>query len=203
MTTVYEDKDLLDVYNQRQKILGVFFAVTFVYLAFCIAWLVYHTTLPYAHPNADLPVTMASIATVLYVCFLFPFMGIKYSRVNRYFKVLKGFTDGIKNVERNYFYTFEEHSMQKDNIDVTYCVFESWNKKKQEWQDRIAYFDPEKPAPDFKSGDDIRYITQSNFIVQYEILQREAFHFEEMTLEEELGIKSEGQENTIEEEQLS
>jgi hypothetical protein len=112
-------------------------------------------------------------------------MGIKYSRVNRYFKALKGFSSGRKNIEKNYFYSFEKHNLQKDNIDVTYAVFESWNKKKQEWMDREVYFDPEMPDLEFESGDYVQYVVQSNFIIQYEILEKKALEFEELEDEEE------------------
>ena len=58
-------------------------------------------------------------------------------------------------------------------------------QKKQEWMEREAYFDPEKPLPDFGSGDLVRYVTQSNFIIQYEILQRHAYDFEEYIEDDE------------------
>ena len=90
------------------------------------------------------------------------------------------FSSGLKNVEKNYFYCFEEHNLQKDNIDVTYVVFETWNKKKQEWMEREAYFDTEKALPDFGSGDYVQYIVQSNFIVQYRVLERGVLKFEEV-----------------------
>ena len=75
--------------------------------------------------------------------------------------------------------------MQKENIDVVGCVFETWSKKKQEWMEREAYCDPEKPMPDFGMGDLVRYVCQSNFIVQYEILERHAYDFEEYVEEDE------------------
>ena len=34
--------------------------------------------------------------------------------------------------------------------------------------------------PEFESGDYVQYITQSNFIVQYRILQKQALEFEEV-----------------------
>ena len=40
--------------------------------------------------------------------------------------------------------------------------------------EREVYWDPEKDLPDFERGDLIRYITQSNFILQYEILEKSA-----------------------------
>ena len=51
--------------------------------------------------------------------------------------------------------------------------------------EREAYFDVEKPLPEFEEGDLVRYITQSNFIIQYEILQKRALEFEEVDEDEE------------------
>ena len=87
---------------------------------------------------------------------------------------------GLKGEESNYFYRFEEQSLQKDNIDVMGCVFETWNEKKQEWLDRVAYWDVEKPLPPFEEGDYAQYIVQSNFVIQYDILQKRALEFEEV-----------------------
>ncbi|MBR2646172.1 MAG: hypothetical protein IKD47_01245 [Clostridia bacterium] len=191
MTSVYNDADLLSVYKQRKKTLGVFWAVTLVYAAFCIAWLIYHISLPYGSSMDILPKIMVYVVTALYVIFIFPFMGIRFSRVNRYYKALVNFSEGLKSEEKNYFYCFEKHSLQKDNIDVTYCVFESWSKKRKEWMDREVYFDVEKPLPDFGSGDHVLYVTQSNFILQYDVLERGVFEFEEVDDEEEYEELSE------------
>ena len=100
--------------------------------------------------------------------------------------------------EKNYFYRFREKSLQKDNIDVVACVFETWNKKKQEWLEREVYADPEKPLPEFSEGDLVRYISQDNMLVQYEILERHALEFEEEDgeyEEEETSDESESTEN--------
>jgi hypothetical protein len=186
MQSVYTDADLLAVYKQRKKVLGVFWLVTLAYMAFCCVWWIYYMSLPYNHSMQNVCKWAVFIISPIYVISLFPLMGIKYSRVNRYFKALKGFSSGRKNVEKNYFYSFEKHNLQKDNIDVTYAVFESWNKKKQEWMEREAYCDPEKPLPDFGSGDFVQYVVQSNFIVQYRVLERGVLQFEEEYEDDEM-----------------
>ena len=53
-------------------------------------------------------------------------------------------SEGIKSEECNYFYCFREKSLQKENIDVVGCVFETWSKKKCEWMDREVYWDNEE-----------------------------------------------------------
>ena len=185
MKSVYTDADYLSVYKQKQKVFSVFLIITAVYLAFCIFWEIYHIGLPYADPKAPLPQAMVYTATVLYVAFIFPFMAIKFSRVRKYYRMLSYVSEGLKMEECNYFYTFRTKTLQKDNIDVVGCAFETWNKKKNEWMEREAYFDPEKPLPPFESGDLVRYITQSNFIVQYEIVEKHALEFEEYEEDDE------------------
>ena len=198
MISVYSDADLLSVYKQKRKVFGLFLAITLLYAAFCIGWLVYHISLPYNDEMMFLPKLCVFSVSAVYVVALFPLMGIKYSRIRRYYKALVNFSEGLKNEEKNYFYAFEEHNLQKDNIDVTYCLFETWSKKKHEWMERAAYFDPEKPLPDFGSGDYVQYIVQSNFILQYRVLERGVFEFEEISEDEE-EFETDGVEETQEE----
>ena len=40
--------------------------------------------------------------------------------------------------------------------------------------EREVYFDVEKEWPDLEQGDRVRYVLQSNFIIQYEVLERGA-----------------------------
>ena len=185
MTSVYTDADYLAVYKQKKRLFNVFLGVTVAYLAYCIAWLIYHMSLPYGDEMLYLPQLFVYVGTAAYVIFIFPFMAIKYSRVRKYYKMLTYVCEGLKMEENNYFYTFREKALQKDNLDVTGCVFETWSRKKSEWLEREAYFDVEKPLPEFSSGDYVRYITQSNFIIQYEILQKQALEFEEEEYEDD------------------
>ena len=184
MISVYNDADFLSGYKQRKRVLDIFLIATLVYMVFSIAWLIYYIGLPYKDPMQTLPKACVFVASAVYAVLVFPFMAIKFSRINRYYKLLRGFSDGLKNEEKNYFYCFEEKSLQKDNVDVIGCVFETWSKKKSEWMEREAYFDVEKPLPVLESGDYVRYIVQSNFILQYEILEHKALEFEEVIGEE-------------------
>ncbi len=179
MTSVYTDADYLAVYKQKQRVFGVFMGVTFAYLVFCLAWLLYYMSLPYSDSMQTLPKACIYAASVLYVVFAFPYLSIKYSRVRRYYKMMGFVSQGIKVEEKNYFYRFQEKKLQKENIDVVSCFFETWNKKKQEWMEREIYFDAEKPLPAFESGDLVRYVAQSNFIIQYEVLEHRAYEFSE------------------------
>ncbi len=196
MISVYTDADYLAAYKQKKRVFTGFMLVTFAYLALCIAMLVYHITLPYASKLDAIPKVITFVATAGYVVFLFPYMGIKYSRIRRYNKMLFYVGEGMKMEESNYFYTFRTKNLQKDHIDVIGCAFETWSKKRQEWLEREVYFDMEKPSPEIESGDYVRYISQSNFLVQYEILEKHAYEFSEY---EEVDEDEEPQDETTEE----
>ena len=184
METIYSDADFLSVVKQRNKILGVFWGVTAAYVAFCVAWLVYHISLPYADPMLYLPKLCVYVASAAFVVFAFPFMGIKYHRVNRYYKFMYYVSEGLKNEEENYFVCFAKKDLQKDGVDVVSCVFKTWNKKKSEWMEREVYFDPEMDWPDLEHGDRVRYVVQSNFLIQYDVVERGALQDEDEEDEE-------------------
>ena len=179
MIKIYSDEDFSAISEQKRKVFLTFIGVSAVYLAICIACLIYHVSLPYGDPLLPVPEWIIYITTVIFVAFSFPYLGIKYYRVRKYYRMLYYVSEGIKNDEQNYFVRFENCDLQKDFVDVVACVFMIWNKKKQEWMKRIAYIDAEKTLPDFKSGDFVRYITQGNFIIQYEVLAREVLEIEE------------------------
>lgn len=190
MTTIYNDGDFNKIRTQKQRAFQVFLGVTAAYLAFCIGWLIYYVSLPYADPMQTLPKVCVYVASALYVIFVFPFMGIKYHRIRRYYKMIYYLSEGLKNAEENYFVGFERKELQKDYVDVISCVFKTWNRKKSEWMKREAYLDSEKPLPDFRKGDLVKYIVQSNFIVQYEIVERGALQ-EDESAEEDGGEAAE------------
>ena len=86
MISVYTDADFLAAYKQKKKLFWIFWGITLFYLAFCIAWLIYHMSLPYGDAMDALPQTCVYVASALYIIIVLPFMSIKYSRVSKYYK---------------------------------------------------------------------------------------------------------------------
>ncbi|MBQ5926333.1 MAG: hypothetical protein IIX01_00235, partial [Clostridia bacterium] len=88
MTTVYSDGDFNKIYDQKRRIFMGFMLVTVCYLAFCLAVEVFYVSLPYADPLQKPTKFTVYVASVLYAIFLFPYMGIKYHRVRKYYKMM-------------------------------------------------------------------------------------------------------------------
>lgn len=172
MQRVYTDEDFNDAVDQRKRVAQVFWIVLAVYIALAAASLIYYTSLPYKDKMQSLPKTVMFISTALFVVFLFLYMGIKYHRINKYYKMVYYLSEGLKNVEENYFVGFELNDLQKDSVDAISCVFRTWSYKKKEWMRREAYWDVEKRLPPFEKGVLVKYVVQSNFIVAYEIEEK-------------------------------
>ena len=74
MEKLYTDIDYVAIYKQRRNVQFFFGAVTCVYLAFCIGWLIFHFTIPYADPLEALPRALVYVASGAYVLFAFPLL---------------------------------------------------------------------------------------------------------------------------------
>ncbi|MGN1051968.1 MAG: hypothetical protein ACI4SH_01100, partial [Candidatus Scatosoma sp.] len=174
-----------------------------VYLALAVSSLVYYISLPYKDEMQKWPKTVMFIATALLVVFLFLYMGIKYHRVKKYYKMMYYLSEGLKNVEENYFVGFELNDLQKDSVDAISCVFKTWSYKKKEWMRREAYWDVEKSLPPFEEGDMVRYVVQSNFILAYDVTEKaEKEEAEEKGTEYTQGIAAKVTEESQEEKEV-
>ncbi len=193
MTAVYKDADYLAAYKQKKRVWRGFYIITAVYLLLCLVFLTYSISLPYGHNHVKLAKWCAYIVTAVYVVIVFPYLVIKCYRVDNYYRLLTCISIGEKAQEKNFFYDFDCHALQKEKVDFTACMFERWDAKHQEWQERVAYTDPEKPLPPFENGDYVHYVLQSNFIIEYKILQKNALEFEEEQISAEDSDNTKGE----------
>ena len=187
MTIVYDDKDLVSAYRQKKKIFYIYIAVLLVYLVLCVACLVYYLNTPYNSTDQTAPKWIVWVASCLFVIFSYVFLAIKYQRVRKYYKLISYLSVGLKAVNNSYFLRYETPEL-KDNVDNYVLMMSEWSKKKSEYLDRKIYCDKEKPLPEFKCGDKVRYLTQGNVIVGYEVVGHDEEFVKE--LEKEKAAKS-------------
>lgn len=169
MTVIFNDADLIGAYRQQRNILRAYLAVTAVFVAICVVCLVYYISLPYEDPGQTLPQVITCVVSCLFVIFSYIFMGIKFHRARKYYKLISYLSVGMKQVNNSYFLRYEEPEL-RDGVDYYVLIFSEWSKKKSEYMDRKIYADKEKPRPEFAAGDRVRYLTQGNVIVEYEVL---------------------------------
>ena len=170
MTKLYSDADLWDAHRQRSRILGGFYAVTGVYLAAFVALFVYFVMLPYDDPNQDWVIAVECVLTALYIIFLFPYMGISFKRCNAYFKMLKFISVGLKEYSVAPFTGIDDWTT-RDGVDVNVALFKVHNYKRDEDMIRQIYVDGEKDFPPIEEGQRVRFISQGNLLIEYEIIK--------------------------------
>ena len=120
MQRVYTDEDFNDAADQRKRVARVFWIVLAVYIALAAASLIYYTSLPYKDKMQSLPKTVMFISTALFVVFLFLYMGIKYHRINKYYKMVYYLSEGLKNVEENF----------SSDLNSTICRRTAWTQSR-------------------------------------------------------------------------
>lgn len=169
MTVIFQDHDLVASYRQQRTILSVYIAVCCAYALLCIAFYLYFLSLPYQDPMQLLPKIVICAASCVFIIFTYIYMGIKYHRARKYYQLISYFSVGMKQVNLSYFshYDKPEH---KDGIDYYVLIMSEWSKKKSEYMDRKIYCVKEKELPQLQAGDQVRYVTQGNVIVEYEVI---------------------------------
>ncbi len=171
MIKLYSDADYWDAVLQRRKILAVFVAVTALFCAVLIGFIVWYLLLPYHDPAAPWIIAGTSVATACYMFFSFPFMGIKFKRSNAYCKMLKFISVGLKEYAFLPFLEIDDWTTH-DGVDVNVAVFAIRNVKREEEMRRRIFIDGEKDFPDFKEGEHVRMISQGNLLIEYELAER-------------------------------
>ena len=135
----------------------------------CISMLIYYMGLPYKDSMQPLPKWIVWVSSCVFVIFTYLYMGIKFHRARRYYKLISYLSVGMKQVNNSIFLRYEEPEL-KEGVDFHVLIMSEWSKKKSEYLDRKIYCDKEKPCPQFKCGDKVRYLTQGNVIVGYEVV---------------------------------
>ena len=112
--------------------------------------------------------------TAIFVIFSFVYLGIPFKRVNRYYKMTLNMIHGLKETFVASFLEYDQGIRDKDGVDYKSLIFIEWNKYKEEFYERRVLVPYEKPFPEFKENQVIKFITQGNVLYSYEILPDQA-----------------------------
>ncbi len=172
MVSIYREGDLLEAFRQKRKESFVLWGITLLYLAFLVAMLIVYCGLPYKAPEQT-PIRIAvSVVTVAYIAWIFPYAGIRYSRVKHYCAMMNNIAMGITERHESIFDRIEKKDTY-DYVDVYTIIVKEWNSKKMDYAERRIYSVVEKPMPPFIKGDRIEYITAGSLLLQYRIARKE------------------------------
>ncbi len=165
----------LEEYNEakkeRNKVLFVYFACLFVYLLISGALIGYYMTLPYKASEITLVKAIHYTITGIFIIFSVIYLGIKYKITKNYYKrCLEMATSRGEQYEGNLI-EFNCENVDRDGVESKTMIFLEWNKFKNEFFERKVYVPFNKEFPLINENDTVKYITQANFLVAYEIIK--------------------------------
>lgn len=169
MIKYFDHDEVIKAKKQRKIFLAVFLCVLGLYLLSVAAFLIVVTNLPYGSSPAVIKIVEYSI-TGIFVIFCFVFMGIPFRRVNRYYKLALNLDTGIKETSVASFLEYDESIHDKDGVDCKALVFLEWNKYKKDYFERKVLVFYEKDFPLIEEQAEVKFVTQGNFLIEYEIL---------------------------------
>ena len=167
----FREEELTTVKAQRKKLLIVFFSVLAFYVLVTAGLITWHALLPYASPTQKTVKIIEYCVTAVVIIFLFVFMGISYKRVNKTYKFCKRLVEGIKETSEAAFLEYDETLQDKEGVDCKSLIFLEWNKYKNDYFERKVLVFNERPFPEIPESAQVRFVTQGNFLIEYEILE--------------------------------
>ncbi len=175
MTYVYQKEDYAVALKSKNGILKGFFISLAILLAINIAIFIIYTQQEYK-TELKLPLMLANVISCsIYAIIMFFIFAVKYKRVASYVKMLRDMQQGIRVEGVNAYVRTDSSITVKDGVEFISLVFLQWSEKRQEFFERVIYYDLEKQLPDFAKGDVIKHITHANILIAYELASTQIF----------------------------
>ena len=170
MTDYFVEKDYYDVMKQKKRVWRIYLCIAALYLVLSVGLFLWYRTLPYMSPKINTVKFIHYSLTVVMTIFSFIYIGIYYKRVNRFYKLSYNLLTGLKETSTGSFLEYDETLQDKDGVDFKSLIFIEWNKYKKDFYERKVLVFDERPFPEFKENQNVKYVTQGNVLISYEIL---------------------------------
>ena len=163
MTNVYTESDYENALKLKRRLFYIYLAIIGVGLVACVTFFIFFLELPYLSTpeltaKKNLYLALVCVITGVEIIFSFVYLGIPYKRAKYYFRLLEDVKTGQKIMNESTFLQNEGYINEVGNVD---------------------FHDKEKPMPNLKNGDIIKYVTYSNVLLSYGLKSEEDV-FEEM-----------------------
>ena len=170
MIQYYQEEDYYTAKKQRKNLLIIYFVVLFCYLLFSVGMFLWYRTLAYKSPTITTVKIIHHVINVAMAIFSAVYLGIPCRRAKRFYKMNRNIITGLKETSVGSFVRYEDEEQVKDGVDFKALIFLEWSKYKKEFFERKVLVFEEKEFPKFEEGMHVKYVTQSNVLVFYTIL---------------------------------
>ncbi len=170
MTQFFFNSQYDQAKKQKNRTLHLYLIILGVYLFISLGLWLWFRTLPYMSKDITKIKLIHYPITAVFVIFSFIYLGIKYKRINKYFKMTRNLVTGLKETSTGSFFEYDERLRTKDGVDFKSLVFIEWNKYKDDFYERHVLVLRDMQFPQFEENQNVRYVTQGNVLISYEIL---------------------------------
>lgn len=170
MIQYFDEQQYEKAKKQRKDVISFYIGVLVSYLLLSVGLIIWYSTLPYKSPTISTVKWIHYPLTAFMVIFSFVYLGITYKRVNRYYHTMINLMTGLRETSTGSFIEVDESLQEKDGVDFKALIFLEWNKYKNDFFERKVLVFDEWTVPEIKENANVRYVTQGNVLVSYEIL---------------------------------
>ena len=177
MTQFFFNSQYDQAKKQKNRTLLIYLIILGVYLFISLGLWLWFRTLPYMSKDITKIKFIHYPITAVFVIFSFIYLGIKYKRINKYFKMTRNLVTGLKETSTGSFFEYDEKLRTKDGVDFKSLVFIEWNKYKDDFYERHVLVLRDMQFPQFEENQNVKYVTQGNVLISYEILSYTSAYF--------------------------
>ena len=170
MKDYFLDEYYIQAKKQKNVALGWYIAIMSLYLILSLGIFFWYRTFPYQDPRITTAKIIQYSMTALVVIFSFIYLGIPFKRANRFYKLTYNMSTGLRETSTGSFFEYDETLQDKDGVDMKSLIFIEWNKYKNDFFERKVLVFDEKEYPEIPEGANVKYVTQGNVLISYEIL---------------------------------
>jgi len=186
----YNPEELTKSKRQRKKLIWIFWIIVALYVLFSAGMITWYALLPYKSPTQSTVKLIHYPITILLVVFTFIFLGIPFKRANKFYKLFVQLEQGTRETGEGVFIEYDDALQVKDGVDFKSLIFIEWNKYKNDYFERKVLVLYEKDFPEIEERAKVRFITQANVLISYEII-------DELEIEKQELARSEREEEII------
>ena len=170
MKEYFTEQQFISAKKQRKIVIGWYIGVMLLYTILSVGIFLWYRTFPYLDPHINTAKLIHYSLTALIVIFSFIYLGIPFKRVNRFYRITYQMLTGIRETSTGSFFEYDETLQDKDGVDMKSLIFIEWNKYKNDFFERKVLVFDELDFPEIPENANVRYVTQGNVLISYEIL---------------------------------
>ena len=171
MINYFENSEYEKARKQRTRMISIYLAVLAVFVAFAIYMLIFYIRLPYQSPKIATVKWIVYPVTTVFIFFSFLYLGVPYKKIKRQLNFCQNLVFGLKEETTAAFFEYQDVLHDKDGVDCKSLIFLEWNARKNDYFERKVLVFAEKDFPQIPEKAKVKFITQGNFLLSYEILE--------------------------------